>query len=54
MYMGVRWLGIEPRSTAWKSAMLTITQPTLQLLGINLKSNIFADLQCQELVTQTC
>ena len=38
----MRWPGIEPRSTAWKAAMLTITPPTLQLLGINLKSIIFA------------
>ena len=38
----MRWPGIEPRSTAWKAAMLTITPPTLQLLGVNLKSIIFA------------
>ena len=37
----MRWPGIEPRSTAWKATMLTITPPTLYLIMADLKDILF-------------
>jgi hypothetical protein len=32
----MRWPGIEPGSTAWKAAMLTIIPPSLFALGLGI------------------
>lgn len=34
--MCLRWLGIEPWSTAWKGAMVTTTPPSLQVINLGL------------------
>ena len=44
----MRWPGIEPRSTAWKATMLTITPPTLYLVVVVLKGILFGHQKPEE------
>ena len=43
----LRWLGIEPRSTAWKAAMLATIPPSLRKMVFTANSSIFLGIETE-------